>query len=388
LTAPERTRVLYVINDLARAGAETQLVELVRRLDRVAFEPSVVLLKARNDFAEELTAAGVPVAALGRRGWWDVGVVWRLAREVQRFRPHVVHSWLFLANLVSALAVRRGSGRHLIVSQRCSYEAMAGLGWRRVARWSHRRADCVIVNSRAALEEEAAAGHPRSCLVYIPNGVGEPAPPAANRSALGLPAGPLVVCVGQLAHIKGHHVLVEAWPAVGKAVPGAQLVLVGAGPQRGALEERARNLGVSGTIVFAGFRARAGPFMAFADVFVQPSLSEGMPNAVLEAMAASRPVVASSVGGIPELIVDGESGILVPPSDPHALAAAVARLLVDRALAVRLAAAAAKRARELFSFDRALAETEALYRSLTARAGGLAIARTADASRTGPIGTP
>jgi len=388
LTAPERTRVLYVINDLARAGAETQLVELVRRLDSSAFEPLIVLLKSRNDFAEELTAAGVPVAALGRRGWWDVGVVWRLAREVQRFRPHVVHSWLFLANLVSALAVRRGSGRHLIVSQRCSYEATAGPGWRWVARWSHRRAECVIVNSRAALEEEAAAGHPRSCLVYIPNGVGAPAPSPTSRSALGLPAGPLVVCVGQLERIKGHHVLVEAWPAVGAAVPGAQLVLVGAGPQRDALDERARNLGVSGTIVFAGFRARAMPLIASADVFVQPSLTEGMPNAVLEAMAASRPVVASLVGGIPELIVDGESGILVPPADPHALATAVARLLVDRALAVHLATAATKRARELFSFDRVLAETEALYRSLTARAGGLAIASTAAAISTGPTVTP
>jgi glycosyltransferase involved in cell wall biosynthesis len=271
---------------------------------------------------------------------------------------------LFLANLVSALAVRRVSGRHLIVSQRCSYEATAGRGWRWVARWSHRRADCVIVNSRAALEEEAAAGHPRSRLVYIPNGVGEPAPPPANRSALGLPAGALVICVGQLEYIKGHHVLVEAWPAVGAAVPGAQLVLVGTGPQRGALEERARSLGVSSTIAFAGFRPRARPLMASADVFVQPSLTEGMPNAVLEAMAASRPVVASSVGGIPELIVDGESGILVPPADPHALAAAVARLLVDRALAVRLATAAAKRARDRFSLDRVVSETGALYRAL------------------------
>ena len=130
------------------------------------------------------------------------------------------------------------------------------------------------------------------------------------------------------------------------------------------------------------------PLIASADVFVQPSLSEGMPNAVLEAMAASRPVVASSVGGIPELIVDGESGILVPPADPRALAAAVARLLVDRALAVCLATAAAKRARELFSFDRVLAETEALYRSVTARAGGLATASTAAAISTGPTVTP
>ncbi len=360
----ERARVLYVINDLARAGAETQLVELVRKLDRAAFEPRIVMVKSRNDFAEDLAAAEVPVEALGRRGWWDVGVVERLAEEVRRFRPHIVHSWLFLANVVSALAARRGREGHLVMSQRCSYEATAGLLWRRVARWSHRRADCVIVNSRAALAEEAAAGHPRARLVCIANGVGPVEASAPNRSDLGLPAGPLVVCVGQLERIKGHHVLVEAWPAITAGVPGAQLVLVGSGPERGALEVLVRRRGVSGSVTFAGFRAKAASLIAAADVFVQPSLTEGMPNAVLEAMSASRPVVASSVGGIPELIADGESGILVPPADPHALAAAVARLLTDRTLAVRLATTARHRARHHFSLDRVVSETEALYRAL------------------------
>jgi len=385
LKAPERTRVLYVINDLARAGAETQLVELVRRLDRAAFEPRIVMLKSRNAFTQELEEAGVPVTALARRGWWDFGVVSRLAHEVEQFRPDIVHAWLFLANLVSALAVRREPGRRLILSQRCSYEATAGPFLRRVARWSHGRADRLIVNSRAALEEEVAAGHPRPRLVYIPNGatlLGTAATPAPDA-----PAGPLVVSVGQLERIKGHHVLLQAWRRIQEHTPHSHLLLVGSGPRRGDLQEQARALALERSVTFAGFRAPIAPLIAAADVFVQPSMTEGMPNAILEAMALARPVVASAVGGIPDLIDDGVTGLLVPPSDAEALATAVTRLLTDRALAARLGEAAA-RAAERFSFERVVTETEALYRSLAPGAGGATIASTAAAISTGPMVTP
>ena len=385
MKAPERTRVLYVINDLARAGAETQLVELVRRLDRAAFEPRIVMLKSRNAFTQELEEAGVPVTALARRGWWDFGVVSRLAHEVEQFRPDIVHAWLFLANLVSALAVRREPGRRLILSQRCSYEATAGPFLRRVARWSHGRADRLIVNSRAALEEEVAAGHPRPRLVYIPNGatlLGTAATPPPDA-----PAGPLVVSVGQLERIKGHHVLLQAWRRIQEHTPHSHLLLVGSGPRRGDLQEQARALALERSVTFAGFRAPIAPLIAAADVFVQPSMTEGMPNAILEAMALARPVVASAVGGIPDLIDDGVTGLLVPPSDAEALATAVTRLLTDRALAARLGEAAA-RAAERFSFERVVTETEALYRSLAPGAGGATIASTAAAISTGPMVTP
>jgi glycosyltransferase involved in cell wall biosynthesis len=389
LNALERTRVLYVINDLARAGAETQLVELVRRLDRAAFEPRIVMLKSRNAFAQELEEAGVRVTALARRGWCDFGVVSRLAQEVEEFRPDIVHSWLFLANLVSALAVRRGPGRRLILSQRCSYEATAGPFLRRVARWSHRRADRVIVNSRAALEEEVQAGFSRTRIVHVPNGVGDARPPSTTRAALGLTDGPLAVSVGQLQRMKGHHVLLEAWPAVRARVPDARLVLVGSGPQHHALADRARRLGLADAITLAGFRSPAPAFIAAADVFVQPSSTEGMPNAVLEAMALGRPIVASAVGGIPELIEDGVTGLLMAPNDPGALSDAIVRLLVDRDLGRRLGKAAALRARERFSWARVVAETEAIYREPLGDDGPRPKrARPAAPNSTGPTVTP
>jgi glycosyltransferase involved in cell wall biosynthesis len=382
---PRRTRVLYVINDLARAGAETQMVGLLQRLPLDAYEPRVVLLKSRNDFRPELEARGIAVVPLDRRGWWDLGVVARLRAEGRRFQPDIVHSWLFLANLHSAAAFRGAARPRLILSQRCSYEATVPAFWRGVARWSHRQADAITVNSSAALEEEVRSGHPRDRLHHVPNGVATATGPTADRTALDLPPGPLVVSLGQLERIKGHHVLVEAWAHVRERHPTAHLVLVGDGPRRAALEARVRALGLARAVTFAGYRSPATPWLAAADVLVQPSLTEGMPNAVLEAMGLGRPVVASAVGGIPELVENETSGLLVPSGDPEALARALGRLLESEELRQRFGQAGRERVLACFSYDRAVEATTALYRALSPRG---ATASTAAAISTGPIVTP
>jgi glycosyltransferase involved in cell wall biosynthesis len=353
-------RLLFVINDLARAGAETQLVTLALALDPARYDRRIVVLKERNDFADALAAAGIPVVALHRRGWLDVGVAVRLWGEMRRFRPDIVHSFLFLGNLLAAFVGRLAGVRRIVVSQRCSYDATLPPYWRYVARLSHRLADCVLVNSRAALAEERDAGFPPSRLVHVPNA----APPELcpdGHGAPDRPSGRKVVAVGQLETIKGHRFLVEAWPAVRRAHPDACLVLVGEGSAHRALAEQTRGLGVEDSVVFAGFHSPADAFIATCDVLVQPSLSEGLPNAVLEAMAAGRPVIASRVGGVPELVVDGETGLLVPPGDPGALARAIVALLDDSALRARLGTAAVRRTRTMFSLDAVRAAVEAVY---------------------------
>lgn len=357
-------RVLFVINDLARAGAETQLVELALRLDPRRFDRRIVLLKERNDFADRLSAAGIPVQPLRRRGWWDAGLLWRLWRALRAWPPDVVHSFLFLSNTVTAPVARLAGVPTLILSQRCSYEATVPPHWRRIARWTHRLADRVIVNSRAALEEERRAGVPLDTLIYVPNGVDVPegGPPA--RAALGLPEGPLVVAVGQLEEIKGHRYLVEAWPEVVRAHPTARLVLVGDGPRRLALHEQARGLGVDDSVLFPGFRPDGRRYAAAADVVVQPSLTEGMPNAVLEAMAAGRAVVATRVGGVPELITDGETGLLVRAGDALALSAAITALLQDGDRRTRLGRAAARHVMADFSLRSVSVRAQDLYEVL------------------------
>jgi glycosyltransferase involved in cell wall biosynthesis len=355
-----RTRVLFVINDLARAGAETQLVALALALPAARYDVRVVLLKRRNDFAEALASAGIPVVALDRKGPVDVSAVLRLAREVRRFRPHVLHSYLFPANLLAALVGRLARVPRVVVSQRSSYEATLRSPWRGLARLGHRLADRVIVNSRAALAEEIAAGCPPSLLVHVPNAA-PPAGPEGPGASDGVPSPGFVLSLGQLDSRKGHRVMIAAWPAVRRAHPEARLLLVGDGPCRRDLEAQARALGVEASVTFAGFRTPAHPFVAASRLLVQPSLTEGMPNAVLEAMAAGRPVVASRTGGVPELVVPEETGLLVAPGDPDALAAAIVRVLSDPDAAARMGAAGAARARTLFSIEAVRRAIEDVY---------------------------
>jgi glycosyltransferase involved in cell wall biosynthesis len=197
-------------------------------------------------------------------------------------------------------------------------------------------------------------------LVHVPN-----AAPGGGVVAEvpvdGVPAGGFVLSLGQLDARKGHRVLIAAWPAVARAHPEARLVLVGDGPCRPELEAQARGLGITASVTFAGFRAPSRPFVSASRLLVQPSLTEGMPNADLEAMAAGRPVVASRVGGLPELVVHEETGLLVAPGDSDALAAAIDRMLSDPAAAVRLGAAGAARARALFSIDSVRRAIEDVY---------------------------
>jgi glycosyltransferase involved in cell wall biosynthesis len=298
------------------------------------------------------------VVALRRTRPVDLGVGFRLAREVRRFRPHVVHSFLFPANLLAAAVGRATGVPRIVVSQRSSYEATLSPIWRRLARVGHRLAHRVVVNSQAAMDEEVAAGFPRDLLVHVPNAAPEG---ATVHGGAFVPDRGFVLSLGQLDPHKGHATLIAAWPEVVKARPDAQLVLVGDGPCRTELEAMSHRLGVVQSVTFAGFHAPAAAFVSACEVLVQPSLTEGMPNAVLEAMAAGRPVVGTRAGGIPELVADGETGLLVPPGDPAALARALVALLQDKTRARAMGAAGAVAARGRFSIESVRHRIEEIY---------------------------
>jgi len=358
--------VFFVINDLERAGAETQLVRLAAALPRDRYEPRIVILKRHNAFVDELSAAGIPVIVLDRRGPWDLGVAVRLYRLLARERPHIVHSYLLFASLLAVPAARLAGAPVVIVSQRCSYDATVPFLWRWIARRLHRYADRVIVNSQAALREEDAGGVPADRLLYIPNAIDVSIGAAGDRAAFGLPAGPLAVCVGQLAREKGHLYLLAAWAQVRERVSDATLVLVGDGPLRAELEAAARRYGVADRVRFLGRRHDAHRLAGCADLCVLASLTEGMPNALLEAMAAGRAVVATRVGGIPDLVEDGHTGLLVPPAQPAALAEALVALLLDPARRAQLGEAGRRRAQERFATERVTAEVTTTYDALLA----------------------
>jgi len=215
-----------------------------------------------------------------------------------------------------------------------------------------------------------------SQLVVIPNGIrlAQFRPDAADRAAvraeLGLPPDtPLIVTFSRLVYKKGLTYLLEALPRILERQPRAVLAIAGYGDLRAELERRAAELGVASSVRFPGQieRQRAASYIGAADVYAVPSIRDqkgnvdGLPNALLEGMAAARPIVASRVAGIPDVIVDGVHGLLVPERDPGALAGAVARLLGDRDLARRLGAAARRRVLEDLTWDQTAARFEAVY---------------------------
>jgi len=240
----------------------------------------------------------------------------------------------------------------------------------------YRRADRIVAVSEAVKRVLVRDGLDGTRITVIRDGIDvrriERAPErrAELRAALDVPLdAPLVGNVAALAPHKGQRYLVEAVPLLLKLVPAARVIIAGSGELREALEARARELKLGPALVFAGFRPpeEVISLVKAFDVFVFPSVGEGLGSSLLEAMAAGTPIVATRAGGIPEIVEDGVTGLLVPPADPEALGLAIARLLRDRSLALRLAAAARIAVREHGSADRMVRETVDLYRDLVAR---------------------
>jgi glycosyltransferase involved in cell wall biosynthesis len=212
-------------------------------------------------------------------------------------------------------------------------------------------------------------GVPRAKVVVIPNGVDFPDQGASPdrsiaREALGLPVdGVLVGSVARLDPVKRLDVLLKALAALG----GARAVIVGYGPQERQLTEMAAELGLNERVRFVGYQQDVWPWLAACDVFVLSSDWEGMPNAVLEAMGAGLPVVATAAGGTLDVVVDGVTGLLVPPRDATALASALERLIHDPNLRRTMGAAGRRRAQEFFSAQHMVERTQALYAELLGR---------------------
>jgi glycosyltransferase involved in cell wall biosynthesis len=206
--------------------------------------------------------------------------------------------------------------------------------------------------------------------VVIPNGIGAPAraTTADRTAALGVSPGDQVIgTISRLVWKRGHEELLEAAAIVTREEPSVKLAVVGDGPLRPALEARAAALGLNGGVRFLGAVPHAAGLLPHFDVFVLSSVWEGMSNSLLEAMAAGRPVVATRVGGNPEVVVDGETGLLVPPRDAPALAEAMLRLLRDRELARRFGDAAKRRVESHFTLEQMVGRMQELYDQLLAR---------------------
>jgi glycosyltransferase involved in cell wall biosynthesis len=248
--------------------------------------------------------------------------------------------------------------------------------YNRLDRWSLPHADRLVTVCRAfALELSASTGVSIDKISVQHNSIRrEPPASAADVNALRARLGiseteKVVLAVGRLSREKGHNDLIEGFKLVRETNPAlsVKLIIVGDGPERSRLEANAESLGVEELVVFTGQVSDVQPFYAMAEVFVLPSHSEGSPNVLLEAMAASVPVVATAVGGVPEIVTNHESALLVPPNDPKALAAAIGQLLADKTLGQRLVTNAATLVETRFTPDNYARSLVAIYREVIER---------------------
>jgi glycosyltransferase involved in cell wall biosynthesis len=350
--------VLFLLTTLDRGGAEKAVTRLALGLPRSKYAVRVGALQGRSgSVAADLAGTPVPVHDLRMRGKWDAGVAWRLARLLRRERIAILFAFLFHPTVVSRLV-----GRACGVPIRISSERIMdweGRSRRLVNRWTVPLATHVVaVSDRVAAYARSALRVPAERLSTIPNGVDvERFRPPASRGGSGEP---VIGCTARLHRKNDHASLVRAFARITPGWPEARLLLVGRGPEEAGLRGLAKALGVASRVRFVGEQADVAPFLAEMDLYVQPSVAEGMPNSILEAMAAGLPVVATAVGGTPEVVIDGETGLLVPPGDSAALAAAVTRCLRDPVALAAFGRAGRARVEAHFGEAAMLSRVEAL----------------------------
>jgi L-malate glycosyltransferase len=367
-------RIAYVIDHLKVGGAQRHLVEVVRGLDRRVYAPEMWTASARvGDLAPLFERLGAPVRSFGIRSTMlhtrTLGAVNAVAREFRRRDVHVVHGYLFEGNFLAALVGRRARRPVTLVSKR-SLDRYGRID-RRAAAWlSNRLADRVLVNADAV--RDIVVDHEwcdPAKIDVIPNGVDLPTRVGAPRSPDPRGDGPLVGMVGRLGWKKGYEFALEAFAALRGRIPNLRVDIVGDGDLRGEIEQRIERLGLGDTVRLLGQRSDVPACLERFDCFVLSSVIEGMPNALLEAMSMRLPVVTTSAGGSAEVVEDGVSGLVVPPRDATALAAAIGRVLTDGALAARLGAAAETRVREHYGLGAMLRSLDQVYRRELSRAG-------------------
>jgi glycosyltransferase involved in cell wall biosynthesis len=376
-----RRKVFYLVDSLNVGGTETQAVELALRMPALQYDVTLGCLRAQGPLLDPLQGSSVNVVEFYPKNGLDspTGVyqLLRLAAFLRRHKFDLVHTHDLWSNLMGVPAARLAGMPAIVSSQRDLshlewYEGKRRFWLRRIQALSHvvlanatPIRDALIVEDRFAPEK----------IRVIHNGVDtekfQRAKPDRERLFPGTGDRKLVVLVGNMhTDMKGHPSLIAAAPAVVREFPLTRFVFAGDGAARPAFEQQVEDLGLRQNFIFLGRRSDIPDILASCDIAVLPSKAEGLPNAVLEYMAAGLPTVASRVGGNAELVQDGVTGLLVPVQEPEALGNALLRLLRNPELSRQVAANGRRLATQDFSFERLIREMDDLYTELLDRPRG------------------
>ena len=368
-------KILQLIPTLDRSGAEKQMVLLAKGLPRDRFRVEVAALTRLGPLEADLRKADIPVSLIGKPLKIDPFSLARLTRFLKERKFDVVQTWVFAANSYGRVAAR-AAGTPVVVTAEMAVDLWKTRGHlaidRRLASWS----DMVVGNSKAVVDFYRDAGLPDSRLVMIPSGIEPGDPPeidtdrAAVRAEFGWPAdAPLVLFAGRLMPQKGVDDLIAALDILQHVRPQLKTLIAGAGPQRSELEETAHAFQLDDKVKFLGHREDVPRLLAASDLLVLPSLYEGMPNIVLEAMRHRKPVVATAAPGTTEVVVDGETGLLVPVKNFQGLARAIRQMIDDPELSRKFGEAGRARVELEFGVDRMVTRFAELYETIARTKG-------------------
>ena len=375
-----RRKVFFLLDSLNVGGTETQAVELAIRLDPARYDVTLGCLRARGPLLEKLTSSAVDLREFHPTGGFDspggVYQMLRLALFLRRGSFQIVHTHDLYANLLGISAAVLARVPVIISSQR----DLAHLDLYRTRRrvWLRRLQNLstiVLTNANAVRDAMTAENHIAAGKIrVIYNGVDLERFSAKTRDRSWLAPNAAqekwVVLVGNMhTDVKGHPCLIAAAETVAREFPGIRFVLAGDGEQRQNFEQQVVRLGLQNNFLFLGRRDDVPHILACCDIAVLPSKAEGLPNAVLEYLAAGLPTVASRVGGNAEIIQDGKTGLLVPPESPSALSEALLRLLRDPGFAGNLGNHGREYVISEFSFQRMIQNTDQLYTELLRQRG-------------------
>jgi len=360
------------------AGAEVQLATTAAYLvEQPGVRLTAVLLN-EGPLARELRCLGVPVTVVDERRTGAVGIVRFLTRFLEAHDIDLVHTHRYKDNVLGTIAAKLARVPHVIRTVHGLREPMTGWNGLKFSLYEMLDtaalrcfADLVVAVSKRMADTLRAAGFRPALVTHIHNGIDLRSAAATRRPEevrreLGIdPRALLIGTAGRLSPVKGHAALLQAARLILRHHPGAKFLVVGGGPLEAELLASAARLQVDGACLFPGPRTDVLDLMSAMDIFVLPSLSEGIPMALLEAMALGKPVVATAVGGVPEVVRHGVSGLLVEPGDERALADACLDLARDRAWAARLGAGARRAVEEEFSHERSGQAIVEVYRRVT-----------------------